>query len=92
MVIPDCQFIRKIRQAISIRYASMRMTINFIKNTRISTLRIMHPFKEGQLLGRLLIRITSGTDSHESRTWDTALSHAQSLKYCSGALPALRAQ
>ena len=29
--IPDCQFIRKIRQAISIRYASTRMIINFIK-------------------------------------------------------------
>jgi hypothetical protein len=46
MAIPDCQFIKEIRQAINIRYASIRMTINFIKNTRISILRIMHLFKE----------------------------------------------
>jgi hypothetical protein len=76
VAILGCQFIRKIRQAISIRYASIRMAINFIKNTRISTLRIMHPFRGGQLLRRLLIGITSGTDSHELRTRDTALSHA----------------
>jgi hypothetical protein len=68
VAIPDCQFIREIRQAISIRYASIRMIIDFIKNTRIGTLRIMHPFRGGQLLGRLLIGITSGTGSHESRT------------------------
>jgi hypothetical protein len=68
MAIPDCQFIKKIRQVISIRYASIRITINFIKNTRISTLRIMHPFREGQLLRRLLIKIISKTDSHKLRT------------------------
>jgi hypothetical protein len=68
MAIPGCQFIKKIRQAINIRYASTRMTINFIKNTRISILRIMHLFRGGQLLGRLLIGIISGTNSHESRT------------------------
>jgi hypothetical protein len=76
MAIPGCQFIKKIKQAISIRYASMRMAINFIKNTRISTLRIMHPFERGQLLGRLLIGIISGTGSHESRTRGITLSHA----------------
>jgi hypothetical protein len=42
MAILGCQFIRKMRQAISIRYVSMRMTINFIQNTRIGTLRTMH--------------------------------------------------
>jgi hypothetical protein len=68
MAIPDCQFIKEIRQAINIRYASMRMAINFIKNTRIGILKTMHPFKKGQLLGRLPIKITSGTDSHEPRT------------------------
>jgi hypothetical protein len=46
MAIPDCQFLKEIRQAINIRYASIRITINFIKNTRISILRIMHLFKE----------------------------------------------
>jgi hypothetical protein len=92
MAISGCQFIRKMRQAISIRYASMRITIDFIENIRIGTLRIMHSFKGGQLLGRLLIGITSETDSHESRTRDTALSHAQSLRYYFNALPALRAQ
>jgi hypothetical protein len=70
----------------------MRMAIDFIENTRIGTLRIMHPFGRGQLLGRLLIGIISGTGSHELRTWDTAFSHAQSLKYCFDALPVLRAQ
>jgi hypothetical protein len=68
MAIPGCQFIREIRQAISIRYANMRIAIDFIENTRIGTLRIMHPFKKRQLLGRLLIRIISGTNSHEPRT------------------------
>jgi hypothetical protein len=68
VVIPDYQFIREMRQAINIRYVSMRITINFIKNTRIGTLRIMYPFRGGQLLGRLLIKIISGTNSHESRT------------------------
>jgi hypothetical protein len=92
MAIPDCQFIKEMRQAISIRYASIRIAINFIKNTRIGTLRIMHPFKKGQLLGRLLIGIISRTGSHESRTRGTALSHAQLLKHCPSALPALRAQ
>jgi hypothetical protein len=80
------------RQVISIRYVSMRMAINFIKNTRISTLRIMHLFERKQLLRRLLIRIISGTDSHESRTWDTIPSHAQFLKYYFSILPALKAQ
>jgi hypothetical protein len=47
MAISDCQFIRKIRQAINIRYANIRITINFIKNTRIGTLKTMHPFKKG---------------------------------------------
>jgi hypothetical protein len=47
MAIPDCQFIKEIRQVINIRYASMRMAINFIKNTRISTLRIIHPLGKG---------------------------------------------
>jgi hypothetical protein len=47
MAIPDCQFIKKIRQAISIRYANIRMAINFIENTRIGTLRIMHPLGKG---------------------------------------------
>jgi hypothetical protein len=92
VAIPGCQFIREMRQAINIRYASIRMAIDFIKNTRIGTLRIIYPFKEGQLLGRLLIGIISGTDSHELRTWDTTLSHAQPLKYCLSILPALRAQ
>jgi hypothetical protein len=91
VVILDYQFIKKIRQAINIRYASMRMAINFIKNTRIGTLRIMHPFKRRQLLRRLLIKITSGTNSHESRTRNTILSHVQSLKYYLNILPALRA-
>jgi hypothetical protein len=68
MAIPGCQFIREMRQAINIYYASMRMAINFIENTCISILRIMHPFGGGQLLRRLLIEITSGTDSHEPRT------------------------
>jgi hypothetical protein len=76
VAISDCQFIKEMRQAINIRYASMRITINFIKNTRIGTLRTMYFFERGQLLGRLLIGIISGTGSHESRTWDTALSHA----------------
>jgi hypothetical protein len=75
MAIPGCQFIKEIRQAISIRYASMRIAIDFIENTRIGILRIMHSFRGGQLLRRLLIGITSGTDSHESRTWGIALSH-----------------
>jgi hypothetical protein len=75
VAISGCQFIREIRQTISIRYASIRITINFIENTRIGTLRIMHLFKGGQLLGRLLIKIISETDSHELRIWDTALSH-----------------
>jgi hypothetical protein len=47
VAIPDYQFIRKIRQAISIRYVSMRMAINFIENTYISALRIMHLLKGG---------------------------------------------
>jgi hypothetical protein len=68
VVILGYQFIKEIRQAINIRYLSIRMAINFIKNTRISTLRIMHLFKEEQLLGRLLIGIISRTDSHELRT------------------------
>jgi hypothetical protein len=68
VVILDYQFIKEMRQAISIRYVSMRIAINFIKNTRIGTLRIMHPFGGGQLLGRLLIGIISGTGSHELRT------------------------
>jgi hypothetical protein len=92
MAISGYQFIKKIKQAISIRYANMRITINFIKNTLISTLRTMHPFEGRQLLGLLLIGITSKTDSHESRTRDTAPSHAQSLKHCFNALPALKAQ
>jgi hypothetical protein len=68
VAILGCQFIRKMRQAISIRYANMRIAINFIKNTRIGTLRIMHLFRKGQLLKRLLIGIISGTSSHELRT------------------------
>jgi hypothetical protein len=92
VAIPDCQFIREIRQTINIRYASIRMTINFIKNTRIGILRTMHPFRKGQLLGRLLIGIISETGSHESRTRGTALSHAQPLRYYPNVLPALRAQ
>jgi hypothetical protein len=92
VAISDCQFIKKIRQAINIRYASIRITINFIKNTRIGILKIMHPFGKGQLLRRLLIKIISGTDSHESRIRDIALSHAQSLRHCPNILPALRAQ
>jgi hypothetical protein len=46
MAISDCQFIKEIRQAISIRYVNMRIVIDFIKNTRIDTLRIMHSFKK----------------------------------------------
>jgi hypothetical protein len=68
VAIPGYQFIKEIRQAISIRYASIRIIINFIENTRIGILRIMYPFKGGQLLGRLLIKIISETNSHESRT------------------------
>jgi hypothetical protein len=68
MAISGCQFIKEIRQAINIRYANMRIAINFIKNIRIGILRIIHPFKGGQLLGRLLIKIISETSSHESRT------------------------
>jgi hypothetical protein len=67
VAILGCQFIKKMRQAISIRYASIRIIINFIKNTRIGILRIMHPFRGGQLLGRLLIEIISRTNSHELR-------------------------
>jgi hypothetical protein len=63
------------RQAINIRYVSIRMAINFIENTRIGILRIMYPFREGQLLGRLLIEIISGISSHESRIRDIALSY-----------------
>jgi hypothetical protein len=63
------------RQVISIRYANMRIAINFIKNTRIGTLRIMHLFRGGQLLGRLLIGIILEIGSHELRTWDIVLSH-----------------
>jgi hypothetical protein len=80
------------KQAINIRYASMRIAINFIKNTRIGTLRTMHPFKKGQLLRRLLIGITSGTDSHELRIKGIALSHAQFLRHCLNTLPVLKAQ
>jgi hypothetical protein len=76
VVIPGCQFIKEMKQAISIRYANIRITINFIENTRIGTLRTMHLFKKRQLLGRLLIEITSRTGSHELRTWDIAPSHA----------------
>jgi hypothetical protein len=92
VAIPGCQFIKEIKQVISIRYASIRITIDFIKNTRIGTLRTMHPFEKGQLLRRLSIRITSGTNSHESRTRGTAFSHAQPPKYCPDILPALKAQ
>jgi hypothetical protein len=92
MAIPNCQFIREIRQVISIRYANIRIVINFIKNTRIGILRIMHPFREGQLLKRLLIGIISGTDSHELRIRGTAPSHAQSLKHYPNILPALKTQ
>jgi hypothetical protein len=92
VAIPGCQFIRKMRQAISIRYASIRIAINFIKNTRIGILRTMYLFKGGQLLGRLLIGIISGTDSHELRMRGTALSHAQPPRHCPDILPALRAQ
>jgi hypothetical protein len=67
VAISGCQFIKKIRQAISIRYVSIRMAINFIENIRIGTLRIMHPFKGRQLLRRLLIGIISKIDSHELR-------------------------
>jgi hypothetical protein len=63
------------RQAISIRYVSIRIAINFIENTRIGILRIMYPFREGQLLGRLLIGIISGIGSHESRIRDIAFSY-----------------
>ena len=75
MAILGCQFIKKMRQAISIRYVSMRIAINFIKNTRIGILRIMYLFGEGQLLGRLLIGIILEIGSHELRTWDIVLSH-----------------
>jgi hypothetical protein len=92
VAIPDCQFIREMRQAISIRYASMRIVINFIKNIRIDTLKIMHPFRRGQLLERLLIGIISGTNSHESRIRGIVFSHAQFLRHCSSILPALRTQ
>jgi hypothetical protein len=47
VAIPNCQFIREIRQAINIRYANIRIVINFIKNTRISTLKIMHSLGGG---------------------------------------------
>jgi hypothetical protein len=80
------------RQAINIRYVSIRIAINFIKNTRINTLRIMHLFGGGQLLGRLLIGIISGIDSHELRIRGITPSHIQSLRHCPSALPALRAQ
>jgi hypothetical protein len=46
----------------------------------------------GNMLGRLLIGITSGTGSHEPRTRGTAFSHAQSLRHCPDILPALKAQ
>jgi hypothetical protein len=92
VAIPGCQFIKEIRQAISIRYANIRIAINFIKNTRISTLRIMHLFERGQLLKRLLIGIISGIDSHESRTRGIIFSHAQPPRHCPSALPALKAQ
>jgi hypothetical protein len=75
MAISGCQFIREIRQAINIRYVSIRIVINFIKNTRIGILRIIYPFRGGQLLGRLLIKIISGTNSHESRIRGIAFSH-----------------
>jgi hypothetical protein len=68
------------------------MIINFIENIRIGILRIIHSFKERQLLRHLLIRIISGTNSHESRMRDIILSHAQFLRYCPDILPALRAQ
>jgi hypothetical protein len=80
------------RQTISIRYVSMRIIINFIKNIRIGILKTMHPFRGGQLLGYLLIGIISGTNSHESRTRDIILSHVQLSKHYSNALPALKAQ
>jgi hypothetical protein len=92
VAIPGYQFIKKMRQIISIRYVSMRMAINFIKNTRIGTLKIMHLFREGQLLRRLLIGIISGTGSHEPRTWDTASSHAQLLRHCFNILPGCTAR
>jgi hypothetical protein len=44
------------------------------------------------LLGRLPIGITSGTGSHESRTWGIAPSHTQPLRHCLSVLPALKAQ
>jgi hypothetical protein len=44
------------------------------------------------LLARLPIGITSGTGSHEPRMRGTVPSHAQSLRHCPSALPALRAQ
>jgi hypothetical protein len=75
VAILGCQFIREIRQAINIRYANIRIAINFIENTRIGTLRIMHLFERGQLLKRLLIKIISGINSHESRMRGTAFSH-----------------
>jgi hypothetical protein len=82
MAIPDYQFIKQIRQAISIRYASMRIAINFIKNIHTSALKIMHPLGKGQLLKRLLIGIISGTGSHEPRIESIAFSHAQLLRHC----------
>jgi hypothetical protein len=45
-----------------------------------------------EVLRRLPIGITSGTGSHEPRTWGTAPSHAQSLRHYPGILPALKAQ
>ena len=53
MAILDCQFIKEMRQAISIRYASMRMVINFIENIRIGTLRIMYLFGGGIIVRAL---------------------------------------
>jgi hypothetical protein len=54
VAIPGCQFIREMRQAISIRYVSMRIAINFIENTRIGILRIMHPFGGGAIIRALI--------------------------------------
>jgi hypothetical protein len=56
VAIPDYQFIKEMRQAISIRYASMRMIINFIKNIRIDTLRTMYLFKKGIIIKALANR------------------------------------
>jgi hypothetical protein len=83
MAISGCQFIREIRQAINIRYASMRMAINFIKNTRIGTLKIMHPFEGGAIirafvnrdyLGDWFARITHERHSPFACTISKALS------------------